>query len=94
MAGAPRAALRFTFRSFISITRRIARGVTAMVVGSGALLGANPEASTNEVEDRTGRSAIPDSELFRGCSVRAETFPRPIIERPLGPPATTRASSL
>ena len=32
MAGAPRAAIRFTFRGFISIDRTIARGVTAMVV--------------------------------------------------------------
>src|SRR6266851_4474573 len=39
MAGAPRAASRFGFCGFISITRTIARGVTAMVVGSGALLG-------------------------------------------------------
>ena len=39
MAGAPRAASRFGFRGFISITRTIARGVTAMVVGSGALFG-------------------------------------------------------
>jgi hypothetical protein len=39
MAGAPCAASRFGFRGFISIARTIARGVTAMVVGSGALLG-------------------------------------------------------
>ena len=39
MAGAPRAALRFGVRRFISVARTIARGVTAMVVGSGALLG-------------------------------------------------------
>jgi hypothetical protein len=39
MSGAPRAAGRFGFCGFISITREIARGVTAMVVGSGALLG-------------------------------------------------------
>ena len=39
MAGAPRAASRFEFRGFISVSRTIARGVTAMVVGSGALLG-------------------------------------------------------
>jgi hypothetical protein len=38
MAGAPRAVLRFEFHGFISITRETARGVTAMVVGSGALL--------------------------------------------------------
>ena len=39
MAGAPRAALRFGFRGFISEIREVARGVTAMVVGSGAWLG-------------------------------------------------------
>jgi len=41
MAGAPRAALRFGFHGFISIVRTIARGVTAMVVGSGALFGSS-----------------------------------------------------
>ena len=39
MAGAPRAALRFGFCGFISITRTIARGVTDMDVGSGVLFG-------------------------------------------------------
>src|SRR6185436_8025462 len=39
MAGAPRAASRFGFSRFISITRTKAHGVTAMVVGSGALSG-------------------------------------------------------
>ena len=39
MAGAPRAASRIGFSCFISEIREIARGVTAMVVGSGALLG-------------------------------------------------------
>ena len=39
MAGAPRAALRLGRCGFISITRTIARGVTDMGVGSGALLG-------------------------------------------------------
>src|SRR4051812_20296989 len=39
MAGAPHAASRFGFHGFVSITRTIACGVTAVVVGSGALLG-------------------------------------------------------
>ena len=39
MAGAPRAALRRRVCGFISEIREVARGVTAMVVGSGALLG-------------------------------------------------------
>src|SRR5258707_1002529 len=38
MAGAPRAELRPGFCGFISIPRAIARGVTDMAVGSGALL--------------------------------------------------------
>jgi len=49
MAGAPRATSRFGFCSFISNTRTIARGVTAMVVGSGALLGLVPSSLELEV---------------------------------------------
>src|SRR5437773_1866647 len=50
MAGAPRAALRFGVRGFISTTGTIARGVTAMVVGSGALLGSFYLASEERAE--------------------------------------------
>lgn len=39
MASAPRAASRFSVCGFISMNRTIARGVTGMDVGSGALLG-------------------------------------------------------
>jgi hypothetical protein len=39
MAGTTRASSRFGFRCFNSVFPEEARGVTAMVVGSGALLG-------------------------------------------------------
>ena len=55
MAGAPRAAIRFGLRGFISITRTIARGVTAMVVGSGALLAQRTRKNAAEMKSETSR---------------------------------------
>ena len=59
MAGAPRAVSRFGFRGFISVTRKVARGVTDMVVGSGALLGDGAKpielATTSDPQSLDGR---------------------------------------
>ena len=72
MAGAPRAASRFGFCGFISITRTIARGVTAMVVGSSDLLGDR----ANPIErSPTTSLALPDKRQKISLPIRAFDLP-------------------
>ena len=52
--------------------REVARGVTAMVVGSGAWLGVARDTDTEPSKNRALRSATSDSLLFRGIERRIE----------------------